>query len=219
MKKTLPILAIVVLSAALAWLIWGWRPTADRSDIGHLLGLASPPTGGDFSLRSWQGTMRIQDLRGKVVLIYFGYTWCPDICPTNLAFIANALKALEPDELSRVQVLFVSVDPQRDTPERLREYTGHFHSAILGVTGTPEEVAAAAKLYGAAYRRAEMGDSAMGYTVDHSAYTYVVDPAGRLTQVLEHATPSERIVAVIRHALAEGDAGGPHAAQSQQAKQ
>jgi protein SCO1/2 len=187
MKKTLPAVAIVILSAALLWLVWFWQPASDQTGVSRLLGLASPPTGGDFSLTSLQGPVRTQDLRGKVVLIYFGYSWCPDICPTNLAFIANALKLLAPEELRRVQMLFVSVDPERDTPERLREYTGYFHPAILGVTGTPAQVAAAAELY--------------GYTVDHSAYTYVVDPAGRLVQTLDHATRSERIAAAIRCAL------------------
>jgi protein SCO1/2 len=201
MKRSIPIAAIVLLTGVLVWVIWLWHPVADQSGVGRRLGLAAPPSGGDFTLRSWRGPVSTKDLRGNVLLIYFGYTSCPDICPTNLALITNALKALTPSELGRVQVLFVSVDPQRDTLERLREYTAYFHPSILGVTGTPGEVAAAAKLYGAAYRRAEATDSAMGYTVDHSAYTYVVDPAGRLAQSLDHGTPSDRIIAVIRGLL------------------
>jgi protein SCO1/2 len=205
MKRTIPITAIVLLTGVLVWVIWLWHPVADQSRVGRQLGLAAPPPGGDFTLRSWQGPLSTKDLRGKVLLIYFGYTWCPDICPTNLALITNALKALTPRELGRVQVLFVSVDPQRDTPERLREYTAYFHPSILGVTGTPAQVTAAAGLYGAAYHRAQAADSAMGYTVDHSAYTYVVDPAGRLAKVLDHGTNSDRIVAAIRSLL--GGAG------------
>jgi protein SCO1/2 len=136
-----------------------------------------------------------------VVLIYFGYTFCPDICPTNLAFIANAFKELGPKDLQRVRVLFVGVDPGRDTPERLKEYTGYFHPNILGVTGSPEALAAAARLYGAAYRRVDQGDSAMGYAVDHSAYTYVVGADGKLARTLDHATPPARIVEAIRDTL------------------
>lgn len=204
MQRNLLISAILLLVGVLGWLLWFWEPVAKDGYQHQPLALASPPTGGDFRLQSADGPMDLAALRGKVVLIYFGYTWCPDICPTNLAFIANALKTLSPKELAQVQVLFVSVDPQRDDPARLAEYTGYFHPKIRGVTGTPEEIAAAAQLYGAAYRRAEQGASAMGYMVDHSAYTYVVDPTGRLVRTLDHATPPDQIAAVIREALSSG---------------
>ena len=160
------------------------------------------PTGGDFQLQSAAGPFDLKDLRGRVVLIYFGYTWCPDICPTNLAFIASALKSLAPEELARVQVLFVSVDPERDDVHRLAQYTGYFHPQILGLTGTPEQIATAARLYGAAYRRAAQTNSAMGYAVDHSSRTYAVDPRGRLARTLDHATPPDMIAAVVRELLA-----------------
>ena len=135
------------------------------------------------------------------MLIYFGYTTCPDICPTNLAFLAAALRELTPDELKRVRVLFVSVDPERDDLRRLTEYAAYFHPHIQGVTGTPEQVAQVAAQYGAAYRRVEQTGSAMGYLVDHSAYTYIVDPAGHLVRSLDHATPPDQILAVIRRLL------------------
>jgi protein SCO1/2 len=204
MSRRLLVLAILVLVPVLAWVVFYWQPAPGPQGAGthRALDLAAPPTGGDFALGSGAGTVGLKDLRGKVVLIYFGYTWCPDICPTNLALIANALKMLAPEELARVQVLFVSVDPPRDTPERLAEYTHYFHPQILGVTGTPDQIAEAARLYGAAYRRVDNNDSAMGYTVDHSAYTYAVDPQGRLAETLDHATPSAKIAAVIRRLLA-----------------
>lgn len=198
MPKLLPIAIILGLALLLAWLVVGWQPTRDERAAHRALGLAAEPTGGDFRLHTSDGPVELADLRGKVVLIYFGYTWCPDICPTNLAIIALALRALTPEELNRVQVLFVSVDPERDTPERLEEYATYFHPAIVGVTGSQAEVAQAAALYGAAYRRAEESSSAMGYSVDHSAYTYVVDPQGRLVATLDHATPSETVIETIR---------------------
>ncbi len=201
MNRTLPIAVVILLTGILAWLLWFWEPDLGSEARHQTLDLAAPPTGGDFRLESPGGTLDLETLRGKVVLIYFGYTWCPDICPTNLAFIANALKDLTPEELAQVQVLFVSVDPERDDLARLAEYTAYFHPGILGVTGTPEELAAAARLYGAAYRRTEQDGSAMGYLVDHSAYTYVVDPLGRLVATLDHATPSDAIAAVIRRTL------------------
>jgi protein SCO1/2 len=204
MTRTLLIIAILVLVGLLAWLL-RWTPTAvdiDPDGPQHsALNLASPPQGGDFVLDSVNGPVALADLRGKVVLIYFGYTWCPDICPTNLVLIAGALKALKPEELERVQVLFVSVDPERDSVERLAEYSGYFHPEILGLTGTPRQIAEVAKLYGAAYRRTELADSAMGYVVDHSAYSHLVDTQGKLVSNLDHATPSAEIVAAIRTLL------------------
>jgi protein SCO1/2 len=186
-------------------MLLGWEPDRDDAAPHQALDLAQPPQGGDFTLSSEAGPVSLTDFRGKVVLIYFGYTWCPDICPLNLGYLTMALDSLEPEERERVQVLFVSVDPERDTPERLIEYTGFFAPEVLGLTGTPQQVAEAAALYGAAYRLGERGGSAMGYSVDHSAYTYLLDPLGKLQQTLDHATPPERIVSAIRSQLGEGE--------------
>lgn len=208
MARKLLITVILLLAGVLAWLILDRAP--DEVEVGsdhRRLELAAPPAGGDFVLDSASGPVDLADLRGRVVLIYFGYTWCPDICPTNLVLIANALKMLTPQELERVQVLFVSVDPERDSPGRVGEYSGYFHPRILGLTGTAERVAEVAGLYGAAYRRTELPDSAMGYVVDHSAYTYVVSPGGRLVRTLDHATPSAEIAAVIREQLGDASPG------------
>jgi len=197
-----PLALVLLLSALLAFLLFGLGPAPDGAPGHRVLDLAQPPTGGDFTLQSATGPVSLADLRGKVVLIYFGYTWCPDICPLNLGYIGAALDALDPDERARVAVLFVSVDPERDTPERLAKYTAFFAPDILGLTGTPDALALIAARYGAAYRRVAAENSAMGYLVDHSAYTYLVDTRGRLRQSLEHATTPERIVAAIRTYLA-----------------
>ena len=194
----LSILAIAALSIGFLFQ-WFW---IQEPGVGQIpLELATPPTGGDFTLDSAAGPVRLSDLRGQVVLVYFGYTFCPDICPTNLVYIANALRSLQPTELKRTRVLFVSVDPERDTPERLAGYVAYFHPNILGLTGTPEQLAEVAGRYGAAYRRVDDSGSAMGYLIDHSAFTYVVDPSGRLVETLGHASPPETIRAAIRKAL------------------
>lgn len=175
---------------------------ADRRAAQHReLGLAAEPVGGDFALISDAGPVRLSDFRDKLVLIYFGYTWCPDICPTNLAILSLALKQLTPAEREQVQVLFISVDPERDTPQRLAEFAEYFAPEILGLTGAPETLAQVAANYGAAYRRVEQSDSAMGYMIDHSSYSYLVDQRGDLVETLPHATPSEQVVAVIREYL------------------
>jgi protein SCO1/2 len=198
----LPLLVVGLSAALLTWLLWGWQPAPHTDAPAHRrLDLAGAPAGGDFDLRGEHGGVRLSDFRGKLVLLYFGYTWCPDICPTNLAIIAYALKQLTPAERDTVQVLFVSVDPARDTPERLAEYAAYFDPGILGVTGTEAQVAAAAARYGAAYRRTEQSDSAMGYLVDHSALTYLIDREGRLVETLAHATPAEEILARVRQLL------------------
>jgi protein SCO1/2 len=200
LKVALLAVLIAVLVLALGWVLFVWEPDPEPAPIHEALGLASRPTGGDFTLQSAKGPVVLADLRGDVVLIYFGYTWCPDICPTNLGFITMALEQLSPEELSRTRVLFISVDPERDTVERLQEYGAYFHPNIVGITGSDADVAAAAKLYGASYQRTEQ-DSATGYVVDHSAFTYVVAPDGHLAETLGHATPPQQIVAVIRGLL------------------
>ncbi|MBK1721761.1 SCO family protein [Thiocystis violacea] len=211
MTRNALIVAILVLIGIILWMLFYWTPGDRMTPGGQMtpatpghqsLELASRPTGGDFELQSASGPVRLADLRGKVVLIYFGYTACPDICPTNLAFIASALKALPADELAQVRVLFVSVDPERDDLARLANYAAYFHPKILGITGTPAQVAEVAGRYGAAYRRTPLGDTAMGYLVDHSAYTYVVDRSGKLVQSLDHATPPDAIRAAIQALLA-----------------
>ncbi|EXJ15758.1 SCO family protein [Imhoffiella purpurea] len=184
------------------WLLGGSLP--ERLGLGSGgLALSAQPKGGDFTLQSKNGPVRLADLRGRVVLIYFGYTACPDICPTNLAYLASALQDLTPQELDRVLVLFVSVDPERDSLDHLAAYGRYFHPNVVGITGTPDRVAHVAELYGAAYRKVPLSGSAMGYLVDHSAYTYVVDTSGRLVRRLDHATSPSRIREVIREVLAE----------------
>lgn len=158
------------------------------------------PPGGDFTLNSTTGPVELRSLRGKVVLIYFGYTHCPDICPTSLAAVSKALSALTPAERDKVAALMISVDPPRDTPERMREYTSFFHPRLVGLVGTPTETEALAKAYGAGYTRAPARPDG-GYLVDHAAGIYVVDPAGRLCEIL-HIVTTDAVLAAVRKHLA-----------------
>jgi len=162
MKRSLLLGLTAVLLVLLGWRVVLWQPGRNRPTDPALPVLARPPAGGDFTLQSWRGSVRLADFRGQVVLLYFGYTWCPDVCPTNLGAIAQALQRLPPPVRARVQVLFVSVDPERDSVQRLKTYTAFFHPQMLGLTGTPPQLARVAQLYGAAYRKVAEPRSAAG---------------------------------------------------------
>jgi protein SCO1/2 len=194
--KSLPAIIILVLVAMLVWVVFFWQP---KSETGVLFS-PGEAKGGDFSLQSPSGPLSLKDFRGKVVLIYFGYTWCPDICPTNLTLMSAALSRLEPDEVEKVQGIFISVDPKRDTLERLATYTRYFHDNLIGATGSEDEIADIAGRYGAAYRIVKQ-DSATDYVVDHTSETYVVDPQGKLAEILPHGSLPGRILEVVREQL------------------
>jgi protein SCO1/2 len=188
------------VGAALIWTAFFWQPQPPAGPPHAAQPLASAPVGGDFVLRSAGGPVALKDRRGKVVLLYFGYTFCPDICPTSLALVAQALSGLKAEELGRVEAIFISVDPERDTVGKLKDYAAYFHPKILGVTGTPEELASVARGYGASYRKQDIG-SRGGYAVDHSSFTYLIDPKGKLAASLPHGTPAARVVEEIRRLL------------------
>jgi protein SCO1/2 len=145
--------------------------------------LASDITGSafgqDFSLPDASGKRRsLADFRGKVVVVFFGYTHCPDVCPTTLAELAETMKRLGADA-SRVQVLFITVDPARDTPEVLAQYVPAFDKRFTALRGDPAELAATAKAFKVIYQK-QPGTTPGSYTMDHSAGTYIYDPQGRL---------------------------------------
>ena len=203
------IASIALLAAALLYLAVFWDPLPQRPIeriVAHgQLPQGTAPRGGDFVLHGPQGPVALADYRGKVVLIYFGYTWCPDVCPTSLSLLAQAIADLEPAERERVQALFISVDPERDTAERLREYTPFFHPALIGLSGSSEQIASVAESYGSSYQK-QPANAAGHYAVDHSSATYVVDPHGRLAGSLPHGSSPAQIAAFIRQQLAAGNA-------------
>jgi protein SCO1/2 len=133
----------------------------------------------DFKLKDPSGATRtLADFRGKVVVVFFGYTHCPDACPTTLADLAAAMKKLGPDA-SRVQVLFITVDPERDTPALLAQYVPAFNPSFLGLYGDAAATEAVAKEYKVIYQK-HAGDTPGNYTVDHSAGSFIYDPQGRV---------------------------------------
>jgi len=199
MMRNILIVFIIVLSSALLWLAFGWQPaneTADRSSF-----VAATPKGGEFILQSHKGATKLSDFTDKVVVIYFGYTWCPDVCPTSLGYLTAALDAMTDQERQQVQGLFISVDPDRDSLNRLKDYAEYFHPNLLGITGTHEELAKVSKQYGSAYRKVEQTDSKMGYAVDHSADLYLVDRQGVFSEAIRHGTSPKDILESLRKLL------------------
>ena len=166
-------------------------------------GFEVPPTGGDFTLRSADGPVSLKDFRGKLVLLYFGYTKCPDICPTSMATMTQAVNALTPVQAEKVKLVFVSVDPERDTPELLAEYVSYFHANSIGLTGTEDELEKAAALYGVQYYQVEMEDSSFGYAVNHSGALYLITADGALRFIFPHGVPASVVNEALLHVMPE----------------
>jgi len=159
--------------------------------------------GGPFTLTAPDGTtVTDETYRGKWLLVFFGYTYCPDVCPTTLMEIAIALEKLGPDA-AKVQPIFITVDPERDTPEVMGEYTAAFGSRIVGLTGSPQQIAAVSKEYGAYSEQRRIGPDAGDYLVDHSTYIYIMDPEGEFVRGLDFDTPSDDIASTLRNIVAQ----------------
>jgi protein SCO1 len=146
-------------------------------------------------------TRSLKDFRGKAVVLFFGYTQCPDVCPTTLSEIAEAKRLLGPDG-ARVQGVFVTLDPERDTPPVLKAYVANFDPTFVALRGTPEQVAAVAKDFKIFYKKVE-GKTPTSYTLDHSAASYVYDPAGRLRLYTRYGTGPEALAADLKLLLKE----------------
>ena len=155
----------------------------------------------NFKLDSPEGDLSLKDLRGNVVLIFFGFTSCPDVCPISLSTISHAFSYLTDDELKRSRTLFISLDPERDTMERLKKYTGYFHPNIIGVTGTIEELVRVADIYGVKFEKKETPDSALGYLIYHSAKIFIIGTQGELGKTFPHNIDAKLLVQQIRSLL------------------
>ena len=156
----------------------------------------------DFSLTDHNGQARsIKDFQGKVVVMFFGYTQCPDVCPTTMAEMAEVRKQLGKDG-EKIQALFVTVDPERDTPEVLKGYMGNFDPTFLALYATPDKLAATAKDFKVYYKKVE-GKTPTSYTMDHSAGSYIYDTKGALRLYTRYGTGVQPLVSDIKLLLKE----------------
>ena len=188
---TLILFSIFVALLANIFLFKQTNPSTITTSIAEKL------PAGDFTLQSADGDVSLSDYRGKVVLLYFGYTYCPDICPTSLALMGQAMASLNEEEKTQVQGLFVSVDPERDSLEHLKKYSHYYGDKIVGVTGKASEIRKITKRYGVAYE-IQKKDKNGNYSINHTSTTLLIDKNGKLKDLLPHGVPAKKIVEKLR---------------------
>ena len=189
------VLIIGVVLAGLAAGIYFFRPHTFHGTVIH-----SPDPSYNFKLTSASGDVSLSDYRGKLVLVYFGYTFCPDICPATLANVGQALRKLGDDKAGEIQTIMISLDPERDTPEKLAEYVAHFHPSFIGITGSNETVAEVTSLYGIFYEKHD-GSTPENYLIDHTATLLVIDREGYLKLVFPFGVTVDEIADDLKYML------------------
>ena len=192
----------LVASALVAVAAFGaWRWLGPKPSIPGWQETARNLIKADFTLVDQTGKrVSDEDYRGKWLLIFFGYTHCPDVCPTTMNEISVVMDLLG-DDAARVQPLMITIDPERDTPEAMKEFVGAFDPRIVGLSGTPAEVDAAARAFRVYYAKVAQKDAPDGYLMNHSAYLYLVDDHGRFETVFAYEDNAETITAGIRKYL------------------
>lgn len=179
------ILPLVAVVAVVAGLTAGYLLEGEKEVKGF------PGLGGDFQLESAEGPVSLADFRDHVVVLYFGYVSCPDACPMTMGKVSAALQKMEPEQRERVRVVLISIDPERDTPEMMADYTSFFGDEFVGLTGSPQEIDKVARSYHVLYQRVEMPSSGMGYTVDHTSNTFIIAPGGVVRFIVSHGSGYE----------------------------
>lgn len=200
----------LIFSAVVLWLMLAPAFAADAparspAETMDILMWNREPIGGPFELTDHTGKPRTErNFRGKLMLVYFGFTYCPDVCPTDLQAIGLALDKLGADGDS-VQPLFITVDPERDTAQHLAEYVPMFHPRLIGLTGSAEAIRNAADAYKVYYAKVDPDSGKAGdggyYTVDHTAYIYLMDREGNYLGFFPPGTSADRMVEIIRPRL------------------
>jgi len=180
---------VAVLVVAAGWIGW---------DAWHG---GQPAIGGPFALVDQDGKpFSSEQLKGKPTLIYFGYAFCPDVCPTSLLLMETAIDKLGPDAAKKVNLVFITIDPERDTPKLLKGYVSNFGPSFIGLTGTTEQVAAAARTYRVYFQKVP-GKDGGPYLMDHSSIVYLLDRNGRFVTHFTHEAKAETIAQAVARQL------------------
>lgn len=191
-KWLLPALILSVLvSTAVLFNVMSKQPLEDSIATSDVIG-------GDFVLRNIDGRVSLKDFRGSVVVLYFGFLSCPEVCPTSMSILTRSLEKLSPAEKSKTKAILISIDPERDDFQELLEFTNYYHPNILGVTGTDQEVKQVAEQYGAFFEITESETVDSAYAYRHSSRYYVIDQQGNLIQAMRHSTTPNELAARIK---------------------
>ena len=204
MKKTIILIGLLAFALGIG-MAWYYLPQADpdletSADGYTKVKMTEGKFGGDFTLFQGEKPVSLSDFHGKLVVMYFGFASCPDVCPTTLTIISSALKQLTLEEINTVQPVFISIDPERDQGEKLDAYATYFHPGFIGITGTPEEVQKVANQYGGFFIKVE-SDSALEYLVEHTSKTYIISKDGQYVSILPHDMTIDVALSAIRSGL------------------
>ncbi|QEA38486.1 SCO family protein [Pistricoccus aurantiacus] len=195
----LGLVAVLLLAVSLG--LWQFQ---QRTDPG-----AEEPPGGEIALPSTQGEFVLSALdEDQLAVLYFGYTYCPDICPLSLSVMRQAMSRLGPERAERIVPVLISVDPARDSLARLEQYVGFFGDDFLGVRGSEEQLNDVAKRYGVVWRKVSSGPADDDYTVDHTSSLFVVDREGEIRQRVLYSPTPQALTAALEMELAEQEGAG-----------
>ncbi|WP_281969002.1 SCO family protein [Roseovarius nanhaiticus] len=191
-RKILWVLAGFAALAFVWHLLWADR-ASDRTGID-----SDPPFAAEFELTDHRGMVRTEDdFAGRWMLVFFGFSNCPDVCPTTLSEVAAVMEGLG-DDAARVQPIFITIDPERDTPEVLAQYVPLFDAATIGLTGTPGQIAETSETFPIFYERIEEAAAPNGYTMGHTSHLFLFDPEAGFANSWPYGTRAEEILADLR---------------------
>lgn len=201
-KHILTLVITLIVAMALAYGLTHLEKSSPDNAPHGLLAVTDDVFGGPFTLTDHNGkTVTEKNYGGTYKLIYFGFTFCPAICPTELAKITSALNTLGEDS-KKIQPLFITVDPERDTVEKMKSYVGLFHPSLVGLTGTPEQIKATTKAY-KIYAAKVQDPSLSEYTMDHSSFVYLIAPDGRLLYIFKSSDDAQTMASITRQWISQ----------------